>query len=221
MKLTNSNSLKHAENISPEEKRVDIEQKAPTVEGSNIPTIKNNDNNMTMASQSKFEYRNEERISKDVHSINSPDHTELLENTDTARRMRRGKNYSILSRADKNINLEEIEDDAKLSSLVMPPNLMSDMLSNTLSRHSSTKCQYASCGLWDFAGQLEFYATHQAFLTGSAIYILVSSIDDDIEKRDVKQCFAEYKKLGGMYIICIGITLLRKQILYALINNGI
>jgi GTPase SAR1 family protein len=31
---------------------------------------------------------------------------------------------------------------------------------------------FADCAIWDFAGQKEFYATHQTFLTNSAIYLL-------------------------------------------------
>ncbi|XP_052072270.1 uncharacterized protein LOC127710457 isoform X2 [Mytilus californianus] len=38
------------------------------------------------------------------------------------------------------------------------------------------------CGIWDFAGQKEYYATHQTFLTPHAIYLLVADITDDIKK---------------------------------------
>ncbi|VDI21663.1 Hypothetical predicted protein [Mytilus galloprovincialis] len=36
------------------------------------------------------------------------------------------------------------------------------------------------CGLWDFAGQKEYYATHQTFLNPHAIYLLVTNISEDI-----------------------------------------
>ncbi|XP_052097384.1 uncharacterized protein LOC127732394 isoform X2 [Mytilus californianus] len=36
------------------------------------------------------------------------------------------------------------------------------------------------CGLWDFAGQKDYYATHQTFLNPHAIYILVTNISEDI-----------------------------------------
>lgn len=37
------------------------------------------------------------------------------------------------------------------------------------------------CGIWDFAGQKEYYPTHQTFLTPHAIYLLVADITDDIK----------------------------------------
>ncbi|XP_071146866.1 uncharacterized protein [Mytilus edulis] len=36
------------------------------------------------------------------------------------------------------------------------------------------------CGLWDFAGQKDYYATHQTFLNPHAIYLLVTNILDDL-----------------------------------------
>lgn len=36
------------------------------------------------------------------------------------------------------------------------------------------------CGIWDFAGQKEYYPTHQTFLTPHAIYLLVADITDDL-----------------------------------------
>ncbi|XP_052073785.1 uncharacterized protein LOC127711717 isoform X1 [Mytilus californianus] len=40
--------------------------------------------------------------------------------------------------------------------------------------------EYADCGLWDFAGQKEFYATHQAFITSNSIFLLVADISQDV-----------------------------------------
>lgn len=37
------------------------------------------------------------------------------------------------------------------------------------------------CGIWDFAGQKEYYATHQTFLTTDAIYVIVADMTDDLE----------------------------------------
>ncbi|CAG2217899.1 unnamed protein product [Mytilus edulis] len=37
------------------------------------------------------------------------------------------------------------------------------------------------CGIWDFAGQKEYYPTHPTFLTRHAIYLLVADITDDIK----------------------------------------
>ncbi|XP_076106260.1 uncharacterized protein LOC143074944 [Mytilus galloprovincialis] len=36
------------------------------------------------------------------------------------------------------------------------------------------------CGIWDYAGQRDYYATHQTFLTSKAIYLLVVDITDGI-----------------------------------------
>lgn len=85
-------------------------------------------------------------------------------------------------------------------SLEIPPNIISDVLSCSSSSDSSNKGHYASCGLWDFAGQRDFYATHQAFLTSSAIYILVTDMDVDIEKQGIHQHFADFENVGGMLI---------------------
>lgn len=57
---------------------------------------------------------------------------------------------------------------------------------------------YALCGLWDFAGQKEFYATHQVFLTSCAVYLLVVDIDDDV-KQSTNQYFSDLKDVGGMF----------------------
>lgn len=55
--------------------------------------------------------------------------------------------------------------------------------------------KHASCVLWDFQGQLVGYATQLAFLTSRTICILVSSMDDELEK------------IGGIskYIDCVKI----------------
>ncbi|CAC5389054.1 unnamed protein product [Mytilus coruscus] len=42
--------------------------------------------------------------------------------------------------------------------------------------------QFADCGFWDFAGQKEFYATHQTFLT-NAVYLLAVDISKDFSKK--------------------------------------
>ncbi|CAC5387918.1 unnamed protein product [Mytilus coruscus] len=47
--------------------------------------------------------------------------------------------------------------------------------------------QYADCGFWDFAGQKEFYATHQTFLSRNAIYLLVVDVSEDFEMNTFKK----------------------------------
>ncbi|VDH93860.1 Hypothetical predicted protein [Mytilus galloprovincialis] len=43
-----------------------------------------------------------------------------------------------------------------------------------------TSERLVECGIWDFAGQKDYYATHQTFLNPHAIYLLVTNISDDI-----------------------------------------
>ncbi|XP_052097366.1 probable serine/threonine-protein kinase roco8 [Mytilus californianus] len=45
-------------------------------------------------------------------------------------------------------------------------------------------------------GQKEFYATHQAFLTSSAVYLVVADMKDDISKQGLSQYFADFQHIG-------------------------
>ncbi|CAC5386289.1 unnamed protein product [Mytilus coruscus] len=45
------------------------------------------------------------------------------------------------------------------------------------------------CGLWDFAGQKDYYATHQTFLNPHAIYLLVANISEDIAATEEDKNF--------------------------------
>ncbi|XP_076085436.1 uncharacterized protein LOC143056236 [Mytilus galloprovincialis] len=47
-------------------------------------------------------------------------------------------------------------------------------------QHKMTSESLVECGLWDFAGQKDYYATHQTFLNPHAIYLLVTNISEDI-----------------------------------------
>ncbi|CAG2192642.1 unnamed protein product [Mytilus edulis] len=44
--------------------------------------------------------------------------------------------------------------------------------------------------------QKEFYATHQAFLTSSAVYLVVADMKDDISKQGLSQCFVDFQHIG-------------------------
>ncbi|CAC5370018.1 unnamed protein product [Mytilus coruscus] len=48
------------------------------------------------------------------------------------------------------------------------------MKSHFQQKESEQDDMMASCWLWDFAGQKDFYATHQVFLSNCAIYLLVT-----------------------------------------------
>ncbi|CAC5410611.1 unnamed protein product [Mytilus coruscus] len=60
--------------------------------------------------------------------------------------------------------------------------------------------QYADCGFWDFAGQKEFYATHQTFLSRNAIYLLVLDISEDFEKNTYKNMIENPFDKTGEYM---------------------
>ncbi|VDI27951.1 Hypothetical predicted protein, partial [Mytilus galloprovincialis] len=163
-----------------------------------------------------------EKVNKELVSITETVNKELVSNDDTAdalktegtdeKNMRTSANYTIhnIAKLDKNetkdddyltinnaiYNFDENEDENKPLSLIMPKDLMSSVLSKK-SNSDTYSNQHALCSLWDFAGQKEFYATHQAFLTSGAVYLVVADIDDDISKRYVTQHFADYREVGG------------------------
>ncbi|VDI72010.1 Hypothetical predicted protein [Mytilus galloprovincialis] len=58
--------------------------------------------------------------------------------------------------------------------------------------------EFADCGFWDFAGQKEFYATHQTFLSTNAIYLLVVDISKECAGKTHKDMIEdEFYKVGG------------------------
>lgn len=99
----------------------------------------------------------------------------------------------------KNI-VKKIEDMNKSLSLEMQSGLMSPLFLTRSTSNIPTN-HYALCGLWDFAGQQEFYATHQAFLTSSAIYLVVADLAEDICKQRFMQCFADFRHVGGTHFL--------------------
>ncbi|CAC5379492.1 unnamed protein product [Mytilus coruscus] len=92
------------------------------------------------------------------------------------------------------INLDNNKEKNESSSLVMPEDLMSNVFSK--STVNTPLNLYALCELWDFAGQKEFYATHQAFLTSSAVYLVVADMKDEISKQGLSQCSADFQHIG-------------------------
>ncbi|CAC5373137.1 unnamed protein product [Mytilus coruscus] len=92
------------------------------------------------------------------------------------------------------VNLDKNDDENESSLLVMPGDLMSHVFSKSTLK--APQGHYATCELWDFAGQKDFYATHQAFLTSSAVYLVVADMNDDIIKQDLNQCFQDYQHIG-------------------------
>ncbi|XP_063405712.1 uncharacterized protein LOC134689676 [Mytilus trossulus] len=162
-----------------------------------------------------------ENVNKELVSITETVNKELVSNDDTAdelktggtgeKNMRTSANYTKhnIAKLDQNetkddyqtinyaiYNFNENEDENRPLSLIMPKDLMSSVLSKK-SNSDTYSNQHALCSLWDFAGQKEFYATHQAFLTSGAVYLVVADIDDDISKQYVTQHFADYREVGG------------------------
>lgn len=61
--------------------------------------------------------------------------------------------------------------------------------------------QFADCGFWDFAGQSDFYATHQTFLSGNAVYLLVVDISKDFTPNTFdKMIERKFDAIGGLNI---------------------
>lgn len=58
--------------------------------------------------------------------------------------------------------------------------------------------QFADCGFWDFAGQKEFYATHQTFLSSNAVYLLVVDLSENFAEKKCNDMIEEtYDSIGG------------------------
>lgn len=99
--------------------------------------------------------------------------------------------------AETKCSVEDIEDDSTLS-LVIPSDSLSCEFEQT--PMTITPNRYANCGLWDFGGRKEYYATHQAFLTSSTIHLVVADVADDIAGKGVSQYFADFQNIGGILI---------------------
>ncbi|CAG2255515.1 unnamed protein product [Mytilus edulis] len=107
--------------------------------------------------------------------------------------------YENITNTDTDSTNSENEDN--VSSLEMPQDLMSQIFAST-STSSIPSNDYALCGLWDFAGQKDFYATHQVFLTSSAIYLVVADMETDIwkEKEDDTKESTSAKQENGHFL---------------------
>ncbi|CAG2239834.1 unnamed protein product [Mytilus edulis] len=57
--------------------------------------------------------------------------------------------------------------------------------------------EFADCAFWDFAGQKEFYATHQTFLSANAVYLLVVDISEDFQSKTYENMIEkEFDSIG-------------------------
>ncbi|VDI57301.1 Hypothetical predicted protein [Mytilus galloprovincialis] len=55
---------------------------------------------------------------------------------------------------------------------------------NKEQNNADTTDGLVDCGIWDFAGKKDYYATHQTFFTPHAIYLIVADITDDIQPME-------------------------------------
>ena len=63
---------------------------------------------------------------------------------------------------------------------------------------------FADCTVWDFAGQKEFYATHQTFLTNSAIYLLTADLSKELSSQRLTKMYdVDFGKVGCKYILLL------------------
>lgn len=100
-------------------------------------------------------------------TVSSRDHEQKLEQTETIETV-------------KNANLVNSEKYDKITNAVI--NSMDDILLYVKNKQDNmTSADLVECGIWDFAGQRDYYATHQTFFTPHAIYVLVADITEDIK----------------------------------------
>ncbi|XP_063410536.1 uncharacterized protein LOC134693628 [Mytilus trossulus] len=71
------------------------------------------------------------------------------------------------------------------------------LLSNVLQSESNKEnVECAECDFWDFAGQKDFYATHQTFLTMNAIYLLTIDLSSFETAQPVQQESGKFDDIG-------------------------
>ena len=61
--------------------------------------------------------------------------------------------------------------------------------------------------VWDFAGQIIYYTTHQMYLSGRSVYFLVFNmskpLNDSVQEEDIGDKLTSTKTVMGMFIIAI------------------
>ncbi|CAG2246264.1 unnamed protein product [Mytilus edulis] len=71
---------------------------------------------------------------------------------------------------------------------------------NPLDFSTNQREEFAVCGFWDFAGQKEFYATHQTFLSANAVYLLVIDLSEDFKSKTYENMIEKEFDTIGEYI---------------------
>ncbi|CAG2256848.1 unnamed protein product [Mytilus edulis] len=97
------------------------------------------------------------------------------------------------------INIANLNEENRISGVMSPENkdsskvinIDTDMIIDKMEeilkdakreRQTTSPEDLVECGIWDFAGQKDYYATHQTFFTPHAIYLLVANIEDAMEE---------------------------------------
>lgn len=73
---------------------------------------------------------------------------------------------------------------------------LDQILSEVKKNENTSSDDLVECGLWDFAGQKDYYVTHQTFLTPNAIYLIVTDLTEDIKTRTQDTNY-NYIGIGG------------------------
>ncbi|VDI17324.1 Hypothetical predicted protein, partial [Mytilus galloprovincialis] len=111
-----------------------------------------------------------------------------------------------LSKDDKMMSQTHIEKNPELTdNHVITADQITDLVikkmdeiisSSKMDKEKKESGDLVECGIWDFAGQKDYYATHQTFFTPYAIYLLVVDIEDDIKPithdEDDCTCIGDY-----------------------------
>ncbi|CAC5370507.1 unnamed protein product [Mytilus coruscus] len=169
----------------------DISNKSSTILSEIKPSTSLHRTNADVTS--KINISRHENVSTSTND--TADNTKTFDNIDTIDNKFSG-NVKDNENVTNTETMNNLKDKDKKNSLVMPQDLMSSVFTTSTSNITSNR--YALCGLWDFAGQKEFYATHQAFLTNNAIYLVVVDMTEDISIDGTKRkIFADFQNVGG------------------------
>ncbi|VDI58566.1 Hypothetical predicted protein, partial [Mytilus galloprovincialis] len=84
--------------------------------------------------------------------------------------------HHYIHEASKQNKTSQITDIMKQQIIEKMNSILSDVR-----KHKKVDDELADCALWDFAGERDYYATHQTFLTKHAIYVIVTDVSKDIK----------------------------------------
>lgn len=97
------------------------------------------------------------------------------------------KSLLVTIKPDK--NKSDVHEHEKLTSLEITDEMTAKIFENMdeillevkRGKEELKSGRVVECGIWDFAGQKDYYVTHQTFLTSGAIYLLVANLKEDIK----------------------------------------